>query len=306
MDTASTAPGTLAAIWMGATAAVGLLLLLFGGRLLLLMVTIAGGAAGWLAGGAACDSMVPEWPPALCAATCAVLGAGAAALFLKPAIALLLAVAGAAAGLLVAGALVEHAMVPTGRAPYGSPRDAAVEPAAASGVRDARSTALAAIERALARERPRAGTAGGAAQPGAAAGPLPDSTEAASEAGTLVTLARAGMQMWRELAAAWDSVPPQVRTLLAASGAAGGVAGLVVGLLFSRWAMTGVSALVGAMLLCGAGLPLAEQVSSGAVRAPESSTGWLLVVGAFALAGWAFQSWRRGATRDAAAGATPA
>lgn len=306
MDAASTAPGTLAAIWMGATAAVGLMLLLFGGRLLLLMVTVAGGVAGWLAGGAMCESLVPEWSPAVCAATCAVLGAGLAALFLKPTIAILLGVAGAATGLLVAGALIERGMVPTGRAPYGSPRAAAVEPSAASGVRDARSTALAAIERALSpksRGPVRASSAGDDGTPGP---PRPGDAQVTPDSGVLITLARAGMQVWRELSQAWDSVPPQARTLLAASAGAGGVAGLVLGLLFSRWAMSGVSALIGAMVLCGAGLPLAERVSGGAVRAPESSTGWLLLVGAVAVAGWAFQGWRRSAAKDTACRPEPA
>lgn len=306
MDAASTAPGTLAAIWMGATACTGLLLVLFGGRLLLLMVTLAGGAAGWLAGGALCSSLVPEWPPALCAATCAVFGAGLAALFLKPTIAILLAVAGAAAGLLVAGALIERGMVPTGRAPYGSPRAAAVEPSAASGVRDARSTALAAIERALSTSSARAAPAAPAAPAGATSPAAPGGASAGTDSGALITLARAGMQVWRELAHAWESVPPQARTLLAASAGAGGVAGLVMGLLFSRWAISGVAALIGAMMLCGAGLPLAERISGGAVRAPESPTGWLLLVVALAVAGWAFQSWQRGTAKDAASRTDPA
>lgn len=306
MDAAAPSPGTLAAIWMGATAATGLLLLLCGGRLLLLMVTVMGGAAGWLAGGAVCESLVPEWSPAICAATCAVLGAGLAALFLKPTVAFLLAIAGAVAGLLVAGALIERGMVPTGRAPYGSTRAAAVEPTAASGVRDARSTALSVIERALSGRASGAATAADSGQSGAASPSPSGSTAANADPGSLVTLARAGMQVWRELSAAWTSVPPQARTLLAASAGAGGVAGLVLGLLFSRWAMSGVSALVGAALLCGAGLPLAERISGGAVRAPESPTGWLLLVGAIAVAGWAYQSWRRSPARDAAAGSTPA
>lgn len=284
---------------MGATASTGLLLVLFGGRLLLLMVTVAGGAAGWLAGGAVCESLVPEWSPALCAATCAVLGAGLAALFLKPTIAVIMALAGAVAGLLVAGALIERGMVPTGRAPYGSPRSAAVEPTAARGVRDARSSALAAIERALSGEPSGAATEAPPAQPGTASAPDADS-------GSLVTLARAGVQAWRELGAAWESVPPQARTLLAASAGAGAAAGLVLGILFSRWATTGVSALVGAGLLCGAGLPLAERMSGGAVRAPESPTGWLLLVAAIAVSGWAFQAWRRSAGASAASGAPPA
>ena len=305
MDAASTATGTLAAIWMGATAAVGLMLLLFGGRLLLLMVTLAGGAAGWLAGGAVCESLVPEWSPAICAATCAVLGAGLAALFLKPTISILLGAAGATAGLLVAGALIERGMVPTGRAPYGSPRTAAVEPSAASGVRDARSTALAAIERALSPKPARSAPSAVAAPAGAASPPAPGGASAGTDGGALITLARAGMRTWRELSAAWDSVPPQARTLLAASAGAGGVAGLVLGLLFSTWAMTGVSSVVGAMLLSGAGLPLAEQISGGAVRAPESSTGWLLLVGALAVAGWAFQSFRRDRAKVTAADAAP-
>lgn len=291
---------------MGATAALGLLLLLFGGRLLLLMATVAGGAIGWIAGGAACESLVPEWPPALCAATCAVLGAGLAALFLAPTIAVLLSIAGAGAGLLVAGALIEGGMVPTGRAPYGAPRAAAVEPSAATGVRDARSSALAAIERALSGHTgseapaPNEGPAATAAQtPSGGASPQTD-------AGAIVTLSRAGLQVWRELSAAWESVPPQARTLLAASAGAGGVAGLVLGLLFSRWAMSGVSAIMGAMLLCGAGIPLAERATGGAVRAPESATGWLLLVGAIAVSGWAFQSWRRRSASAPAAGTAPA
>lgn len=306
MDATAPSPGTLAAIWMGATAATGLLLLLCGGRLLLLMATVLGGAAGWIAGGALCESLVPEWSPAICAATCAVLGAGLAALFLTPAIALLLAIAGAVGGLLVAGALIERGMVPTGRAPYGSTRTAAVEPSAASGVRDARSTALAVIERALSGPVAAAATAADAGQSGTAS-PSPSVSAAAdADPGSLVTLARAGMQVWRELMAAWASVPPQARTLLAASAGAGGVAGLALGLLFSRWAMSGASAIVGAALVCGAGLPLAERISGGAVRAPESPSGWLLLVGAIAVAGWAFQSWRASAVRAAAAASTPA
>jgi hypothetical protein len=306
MDAASPAPGTLAAIWMGATAGTGLLLVLFGGRLLLLMVTLAGGAAGWLAGGALCNSVVPEWPPALCAATCAVLGAGVAALFLKPTIALIMALVGASAGLLVAGALIERGMVPTGRAPYGSLRSAAVEPTAARGVRDARSSALAAIERALSGQPAGAATASTEPEPGTAAPPSAGASPSPADSGSLVTLARAGMQVWRELVAAWESVPPQARTLLAASAGAGAAAGLVLGLLFSRWAMSGVSALVGAGLLCGAGLPLAERISGGAVRAPESPTGWLLLVAAIAVSGWAFEAWRRSAAASAAADAPPA
>ena len=306
MDAASPAPGTLAAIWMGATASTGLLLVLFGGRLLLLMVTVAGGAAGWLAGGAVCESLVPEWSPALCAATCAVLGAGLAALFLKPTIAVIMALAGAVAGLLVAGALIERGMVPTGRAPYGSPRSAAVEPTAARGVRDARSSALAAIERALSGEPSGAATEAPPAQPSTASAPADGARPPAADSGSLVTLARAGVQAWRELGAAWESVPPQARTLLAASAGAGAAAGLVLGILFSRWATTGVSALVGAGLLCGAGLPLAERMSGGAVRAPESPTGWLLLVAAIAVSGWAFQAWRRSAGASAASGAPPA
>ena len=291
---------------MGATAAVGLMLLLFGGRLLLLMVTLAGGAAGWVAGGALCESLVPEWPPAMCAATGAVLGAGLAALFLKPTIAILLGATGAVAGLLVAGALIERGVVPTGRAPYGSPRAAAVEPTAASGVRDARSTALAAIERALSGQaRASAPAADGTPSSRAPASP-PGSAPAGASGGALVTLARAGMQVWRDLAAAWDAVPPQARTLLSASAGAGGVAGLVLGLLFSRWVMSGVAALVGALMLCGAGLPLAERMSGGAVRAPESPTGWLVLASALAVAGWAFQNWRQRAAKGAAGQATPA
>lgn len=289
MDGPLPAPGALAALWMGATAAIGLLLLLCGGRLLLLMVTVAGGAAGWLAGGAACESLVPEWPPALCAATCAVLGAGLAALFLNPAVAVLLALVGASAGILVAGALIERGIVPTGRAPYGAPPAAAVDPSAATGVREARSTALAAIERALSNRTDSA---------------VRQSDGAPTD--SLVTLARAGTQVWRELSSSWKSVPDQARTLLAASAGAGGVAGLVLAMLFSRWAMAGVSALVGSILLCGAGLPLAERISGGAVRAPESPIGWLLLVGAGAAVGWAFQSWRRRASEAAARAPAPA
>jgi hypothetical protein len=291
---------------MGATAAIGLLLLLAGGRLLLIMVTLAGGAVGWVAGGALCASLVPEWPPALCAATCAVIGAGLAALFLRPAVAMLLALAGTVTGLLVAGALIEGGMLPTGRAPYGAPRTAAVEPSAASGVRDARSGALAAIERAL------SGTPAVAAPTGPQSNPLPEEQPAPTgsavnaNGSSIVTLARAGMQVWRDLSGAWDSVPPQARTLLAASAGAGGVAGLVLGLLFSTWAMSGVSSLVGAMLLCGAGLPLAERVSGGALRAPDSPTGWLLLVTAIAVTGWAFQAWRRRVARTAMTGSASA
>lgn len=312
MDATSTAPGTLAAIWMGATAATGLLMLLAGGRLLLLLVTLAGGALGWIAGGALCESLVPEWPPALCAATCGVIGAGLAALFLRPAVALLLALAGIITGLLVAGALIEGGMLPTGRAPYGSSRTAAVEPTAASGVRDARSSALAAIERALsggtarAAPPPAEAPAARGAGPAGPAQPTPISPGTSASDSSIVTLARAGLQVWRDLGAAWDSIPPQARTLLAASAGAGGVAGLVLGLLFSNWAMSGVSSLVGAMLLCGAGLPLAERLSGGAMRAPESPTGWLLAVTAVAVAGWAFQAWRRRAARASVAGSASA
>jgi hypothetical protein len=303
MDATAAGEGTLAAIWMGATAAVGLLLLLAGGRLLLLMVTLAGGAAGWVAGGALCESLVPEWPPALCAATCAVIGAGLAALFLRPAVALLLALAGTVTGLLVAGALIEGGLLPTGRAPYGASPTAAVEPSAASGVRDARSSALASIERALSGGTDRAAPSRASSRPAEQLPPPAGGPGTRADDSAIVTLARAGMQVWRDLSAAWDSVPPQARTLLAASAGAGGIAGLVLGLLFSTSAMSGVSSLVGAMLLCGAGLPLAERISGGAVRAPESPTGWLLLVTALAVAGWAFQAWRR---RAAVAGSASA
>jgi hypothetical protein len=299
------APGTLAAIWMVATAAIGALLLLCGGRLLLLMVTLAGGALGWVAGGALCESLVPEWSPALCAATCAVLCAGLAALFLRPAIALLMGVAGALAGLLVAGALIEGGVVPTGRAPYGSARSDAVEPSAAAGVRDARSKALMTVEAALAARRHRAASQGaGPAQGAAGASQGAGTAQGAEVPGTdsaTLTLARVGVQLGKELASIWQSVPTQARTLLAAAAGAGGIGGLLLGILCGRWVMSGVAALVGAMLLCAGGLPLAERLSSGAVRAPESATGWLLLIGALTAGGWAFQHWRRTGTRAGAA-----
>lgn len=285
---AGAAPG----IWLGAGAALGGLLLLFGNRLLLPVVAIAGGTLGWMLGDALREAIVPEWPPPLCAAATAVTCAGLAALFLRPAIVLLAALGGSVAALLIAGALVERGIVPTGRAPYGSAATQAVDPAAAQGVGAARSAVLAGIERALADQAPSA--------PGDGAGNPPQGTS--GQYGSAVRYAGTGMRIWNEITRAWGEVPAQARTLLSAAAAAGGAAGLVVGMLFGAWTAAGVSSMLGSALLACAGFPLAERISGGAIKAPESAGAWLLALSSAWIAGWAFQAWRT----QSALHATPA
>lgn len=287
--------GSAPALWLGAMAALGLMLLLFGSRILLPVVAIAGGTVGWMLGDGLREALVPEWPPPICAAVSAVIAAGIAALFLRPALVLIAAAGGAAAALLVAGALIERGIVPTGRAPYGSAPTQAVDPLAARGVGAARSAALDSIERALA--DPPAGASGG--QDGDAG----RASAAGGQYGSAVRYAGIGMRVWGEIARAWSEVPTQARTLLSAAAAAGGAAGLVVGMLFGAWTAAGVSSMLGSALLVGAGFPLAERISHGTVTAPGTAGAWLLSLAAVWVAGWAFQAWRaQSASRAAPSG----
>ncbi len=242
----------------------GFLLLIAGVRLLALVAAFTGGALGWCLGGIVHDNVVPEWSPAICAATASVCCAALAALFVKPAVSVGFAVAGTIIGLLFGGLLIERGIAPT--APLSTTPSVTVgESSPAASVRAARSGLTEAVTVILGEVRD-SPTGVGRAEQFAGAG------------GRIVALARTR----------WAIVPAATRTFLLATTAAGGVMGLVLGLFFSRWATAGAASMLGSILFLGCGLPLTETLIPS-VRCPESPAAWLLLGAATTLSGWAFQ-----------------
>ena len=108
---------TMSTLILALFAALGFFLLIAGVQLVGLIAAFTGGVLGWCIGGFIHDSFVPEWSPAICAATASVGCAALAALFVRPAVAVGFAAAGTIIGLLFAGLLVERGIAPTAPLP---------------------------------------------------------------------------------------------------------------------------------------------------------------------------------------------
>ncbi len=244
----------------------GFFLITAGVRLLGLVAAFTGGTLGWCLGGFMHDSFVPEWSAALCAASCAVIGAATAALFIRPAVALGFGVVGTILGLLLGGVLVERGIAPTAPLPVASAvSDRASEAPPAASVRAARS---------------------GLAQ--AVLTIIDDARDDGASDARLTRLAGAGGRIGTLIQTRWNLVPQATQTFLVAMTAGSAIIGLGVGLCFARWAIAGASSALGSLLLLGCGLPLLESLVP-AFRCPESVAAWLCLGAATTLSGWAFQ-----------------
>jgi hypothetical protein len=91
----------------------------------------------------------------------------------------------------------------------------------------------------------------------------------------------------------WNAMPPPLRTLLLASGAAGGFLGFVAGITSPAWAAAVVTSLFGGLLVLGCGLPLASRFVAPDAMPSIAPIGWLVLWLALSFAGWAFQWWTR-------------
>lgn len=251
-------------------AALGFFLLIAGVRLIGLIAAFTGGVLGWCLGGFFHDAMVPQWSPALCAATASVACAATAALFVRPAVAIGFGAAGTIIGLLFGGLLVERGIAPT--APLTAPvtsgdtvNPALHETTPAASVRAARSGLTDSIITILGEVRPQGDTMG-----------------------SLSHLAGAGGRIGTQVKSRWELVPPATQTFLFATTAGGAIMGFGLGILFSRWALAGAASTLGSLLLLGCGMPLIETILPS-FRSPESPAAWFFLGGATTLAGWAFQ-----------------
>jgi hypothetical protein len=91
----------------------------------------------------------------------------------------------------------------------------------------------------------------------------------------------------------WDALPKPLRTLLMASGAAGGFLGFVAGLAFPTWAAAMLTSLFGSLLVLLCGAPLLSRVVSPEAMPALRPLGWLGAWLGLAAAGWCFQWWTR-------------
>jgi hypothetical protein len=91
----------------------------------------------------------------------------------------------------------------------------------------------------------------------------------------------------------WDALPKPLRTLLLASGAAGGFLGFVAGLAFPTWAAAMLTSLFGSLLVLLCGAPLLSRVMSPEALPALRPLGWLGAWLGLAAAGWCFQWWTR-------------
>lgn len=242
-----------------------------------LVAAFTGGTLGWCIGGVFHATLVPQWSPAMCAATMAVALAAVAALFVRPAVAVGFGLAGTIVGLLLGGLLVERGIAPT--APLaGGESPSAVEPSPSASLRQARSGLSAAMLDILSDAQASAKQAN------------------ANRSDAISTLAGTGARAYTQLRSRWELMPEATRTFLLAVSAAGAAVGFGLGVVFSRWALAGASSVAGSILVLGCGWPLAESFSP-ALRCSDSAAAWLLLGSAVALSGWAFQM-RRVEKRD--------
>ena len=246
-------------------AALGFFLLIAGVRLIGLIAAFTGGVLGWCLGGFIHDAIIPEWSPALCAATAAVACAALAALFVRPAVAVGFGFAGTIIGLLFGGLLVERGIAPTAPVTSTSSASTSHEATPAASVRAARSGFTDSVISILGETRAQG-----------------DSTE------NFARLAGAGGRIAALVKSRWELVPSATQTFLFAVTAGGAIMGLGLGIFFGRWALAGAASTLGSLLLLGCGMPLIETIVPS-FRCPESPAAWLFLGGATTLAGWAFQ-----------------
>ncbi|MSQ90123.1 MAG: hypothetical protein EXS01_01845 [Phycisphaerales bacterium] len=248
-------------------AALGLCLVIAGVRLTGLVAAFCGGTLGWCLGGLIHANLIPEWSPAICATAASVACAALAALFVRPAVAVGFAVAGSIIGALVGGLLVERGIAPTA-APIDAtetqiaPRDGANPAESVRAARSGLSVSMAAI--------------------------LGETKTGGSTAETLAGLAGTGSRIAELAKSRWALLPQPTQSFLAATTGAGAAIGLGLGALFARWALAGASSALGALLLLGCGVPLAESFFPSA-PVPKAMAAWILLGAAITLAGWAFQ-----------------
>ncbi|MDZ4754203.1 MAG: hypothetical protein SGJ11_06860 [Phycisphaerae bacterium] len=95
----------------------------------------------------------------------------------------------------------------------------------------------------------------------------------------------------------WKVMPTPMRTLLLASGAAGGFIGFIAGIASPAWAAAVVTSLFGGLLVLGCGLPLATRVVPPDSIPDVSPLAWLVTWLVIAMLGWSFQWWTRPAAQ---------
>lgn len=88
----------------------------------------------------------------------------------------------------------------------------------------------------------------------------------------------------------WGAMPKPLRTLLMASGAAGGFLGFATGLACPTWAAATLTSLFGSLLVLICGAPLLSRVVSADSLPEVRPLGWLCLWLGIALAGLIFQS----------------
>lgn len=240
---------------LGALAA-GVLLLVAGQRLLPLISAACGALAGWALARSLSMTFVPEWSLLAAGLVGATGGAlvGAAALRL-----MLAAIVGTGGALIFAvGALI---LVESGFVPLSAPgAESALDGNTESTVVD-----LPSQSRAL-------------------------RLAGASWARRSVSSGVSAQTTWTEATTAWDATEPTLHTYLLACTVAGGGICLAAALIFHRQACAAFSAALGAIITLGAGLPLLQTLSGGALPLPQRVAAWLLLGIALACGGWAIQS----------------
>lgn len=272
----------------------GALLLLFGARLLRPAVVLAAMFVGFLGALVTARALLPELPLWVAAAVGAVAGLVAGALLYRPAVALAAAIVGAGIGGLVAFAVMAGGSLDTvprdlGHAWVDSPRLAARD---GEGAR--------AGMRLLELMSPEATTTAGASSPD---GTLPAGERALRSA---VEVTR---RAYGRAEAACQGTAPAYRTLLTGAVLAGGVIGLLAGLVATTTVARLLTSCAGAWLLLVSALPLLSL--RGLEPMPDDARAWLVCMAVLAIAGTVAQgalspagNARRAARR--AAGTVPA
>ncbi len=87
----------------------------------------------------------------------------------------------------------------------------------------------------------------------------------------------------------WNAMPKPLRTLLMASGAAGGFLGFAAGIACPTWAAATLTSLFGSLLVLVCGAPLLSRVVSVDSLPEVRPLGWLALWMSIAAAGWVFQ-----------------
>lgn len=246
----------------------GALLLLFGARLLRPAVVLAAVLVGFLGALVTARALLPDLPLWVAAAAGAVAGLVAGALLYRPTVALAAAAVGAGVGGLVAFAVMAGGSLDTvprelGHAWVESPRLSA---RAGEGAR--------AGMRLLELVSPDASAA--------AAASIPDASLPAGEQ-ALRTAVDVTRRACGRVEAACRGTAPAYRTLLTGSVVAGGVIGLLAGLIATTTVARLLTSCAGGWLLLVSALPLLSL--RGLEPMPDDARAWLVCMAVLALAG---------------------